>query len=64
MPECFKMQIFGDTAAVKAWENYFELQHDFGKYEEGNALDTLYLDGDRVFTLTHSICNLTLKVTG
>jgi len=62
--ECFKMQIFGDAATVKAWENYFELQHDFGKYEAGNALGTLYLDGNRIFTLTHSICDLTLKVTG
>lgn len=64
IPERFKMQIFGDAAAVKAWENYFELQHDFGKYEEGTAQGTLYLDGDKIFTLTHSICDLTLEVTG
>lgn len=63
IPEYFKMQIYGDEAAVKACENYFESQHDFGKYEEGTALGTLYLDGDRIFTLTHSICDLTLEVT-
>jgi len=66
IPKCFKMQISGGAAAVKAWENYFKLQHDFGKYEEGTAQDTLYhLGGDRrIFTLTHSICDLTLEVTG
>jgi len=59
IPECFKMQIYGNNAAVNAWVNYFKLQHEF---EGTNTL--LYLEGDRVFTLTHSICDLTLEVTG
>jgi len=59
IPECFKMQIYGNNAAVNAWVNYFKLQHEF---EGTNTL--LYLEGDKIFTLTHSICDLTLEVTG
>lgn len=59
IPECFKMQIYGDEVAVNAWVNYFKLQHEF---EGTNTL--LYLEGDKIFTLTHSICDLTLEVTG
>lgn len=52
----FKMQIFGDYA--DAWINYFMSQQGFNQFND----DTLYLQGDRIFTFTHSICNLDLEV--
>lgn len=58
----FKMQIYGAPAAVMAWENFFKLEHGFGKYEEGYAEGTLYLGTVRVFSLIHSLCDVDLEV--
>lgn len=62
IPECFKMQIFGSKAAVTAWKNYLKLEHGFSQYTEGFAKGTLYLEGNREFSLTNSVCDVTMKV--
>ena len=62
IPKYFKMQIHGRSIATKAWSDYFLWEHNFGKYTEGFAEDTLYLDGNRDFTLTHTVCDVIMGV--
>ena len=55
----FKMQVFGDYA--DAWKNYFTLKQGFSEFPDD---DILYLQGNRIFTLTHLKCTLDLGVLG
>jgi len=56
---CFKMQIYGRNS--KAWVDYFMREHGFKKYGS-HGQDTLYLEGDRTFSLVQSICDAKLMV--
>ncbi|MCX6667876.1 MAG: hypothetical protein NTV74_06560 [Euryarchaeota archaeon] len=64
VPVCLKMQVFGNDASVKAWKNYFTslATHGFSQFPDG----TLYLkpDGGMNFTLTHSVCDVSMRVVG
>jgi hypothetical protein len=57
----FKMQIYGDDISVTAWENYFKNERGFGEYDEWPAEGTLFLSGDRSFSLAYSFCDIDLK---
>lgn len=59
----FRVQIYGDDAAVKAWTNYFNSTLGFKKFIDSTAKGTLYLPGDRSFTLTQSICKVYVDVS-
>jgi hypothetical protein len=64
VPVCLKMQVFGNDARVKAWKNYFTslATHGFSQFPDG----TLYLkpEGGMNFTLTHSVCDVSMRVVG
>lgn len=60
----FRMQIYGDDAAVKAWTNYFNLTLGFKKFVGSPADGTLYLPGGRSFTLSQSICKISMEMSG
>lgn len=55
----FKMQVFGD--GEKAWRNYFKIYQGFTDIA-GNADNTIKSVGPWTFTLTQSICDLSMKV--
>jgi hypothetical protein len=59
----FRMQIYGDEAAVKAWTNYFNLTRGFKKFVGSPADGTLYLPGGRSFTLSQSICKVSMEMS-
>jgi len=56
-----KMQIFGEQAAVHAWKNYFILKHGFER-DIGSTEGTIFLSGNKIFSLTHSICSCDVEV--
>lgn len=64
IPERFKIRIYGDSDITDAWNLYFKLYHNFSKYLGGNAEGTLYLENNIIFTLTHTICDVTMRATG
>jgi FlaG/FlaF family flagellin (archaellin) len=56
----FKMQVFGD--GEMAWRNYFKIYQGFTDIV-GNADNTIESVGPWTFTLTQSICDLSMKVS-
>jgi hypothetical protein len=53
---CFKMQIYGDNS--EAWTSYFMQEGGFKKFKV--RPDILYLEGDRIFSLVQSVCDVKL----
>lgn len=58
----FRIQIYGDASAVEAWTNYFAVFKNFSKFVNLPVEGTLYLMGNRAFTLSQSICIVNMKV--
>lgn len=65
IPDCFKVQVFGDSDCVNAWVLYFNMSHGFNRYNDGTAKDTLYLQkgSDIYFTLARSTCFVNLEMS-
>lgn len=59
----FRMQIYGDDVAVKAWIDYFNSTFGFKKFVGLPADGTLYLPGSRSFTFSQSICKLYMEMS-
>jgi hypothetical protein len=53
----FKMQIYGSNS--EAWISYYMQEHGFKKFNSPYK-DTLYLEGDGVFSLVQSVCDVKL----
>ena len=66
---CFKMQIYGDDAAVSAWKLFLKTNHGFEQFPDDGATpsfdesDIWYIKDGKMFTLTFSICNIILGVS-
>ena len=52
----FKMQIYGSNN--EAWISYYMQEHGFKKFKD--RPDILYLEGDRIFSLVQSVCDVKL----
>lgn len=52
----FKMQIYGSNS--EAWISYFMQERGFKKFK--GRPDILYLEGDRIFSLVQSVCDVKL----
>lgn len=59
----FRMQIYGDDTAVNAWTQYFTTTFGFETFVGSSADGTLYLPGDRMFTLSQSICKVSMEMS-
>ncbi len=64
IPKNIKIYIYGNEEAIKAWKDYFIVNHGFKNEISGVETNYIYLNGNREFTLTHSICNCVMKVEG
>jgi hypothetical protein len=53
----FKMQIYGSNS--DAWISYYMQEHGFKKFNSPYQ-DTLYLKGDKTFSLVQSVCDVRL----